>query len=66
MRNDQPSFTPDQILGLLDRMIKQGFWGEISLQFQSGRVLTIKRSETLKSFRKDGTTPLNHEPPNSY
>lgn len=53
-----PEFDRQEVSALLDRTIHPGFWGEVSLQIQAGKIITVKTTETFKPHPEKNT--LDH------
>jgi hypothetical protein len=38
----------DELKGVLDKVLVKGYWGEVTLSIQDGKIVLIKKVETVK------------------
>jgi len=48
VRNDDRGITMDELIALLRRLEASGFYGSLEVKFETGRVVIIRKTETLK------------------
>ena len=47
-----------EVAALLEDLGRKGFYGDIVVQMQNGRIIAVKRNEMLKSLHNQYTSPV--------
>ena len=51
----------NDIIAMLQKAQKEGFWGQIEVTFHNGEITVVRRVETFKINSKDGQGNNRHE-----